>query len=177
MNFRTVKKILLVIGILLVGLFAYIGVVWVKDVWPINDTSLEHEEIGKLAIGMDKSQIKNYYPEFEIMSEDVYYFDDEADFIVKTDAKTNKIVCMELREKIDGQKFATGKGIGLGSSLADIKREYGTDYRKKNTEIYGDIIEFQDSKTNQKIGFGISTTDDEVTVVLLYDYDKYEFPY
>ncbi|MBC6308496.1 hypothetical protein HCJ66_02900 [Listeria sp. FSL L7-1582] len=74
MNFRALKKILLVIGILLVGLFAYIGIVWAKGVWPINETSLEHEEIGKLAIGMDKSQIKNYYPEFEIVSEDAYKF-------------------------------------------------------------------------------------------------------
>ncbi|AQY52200.1 hypothetical protein PWEIH_07291 [Listeria weihenstephanensis FSL R9-0317] len=174
------KKILLIIGILLVGLFAYIGVVWVKDVWPVNDTSLKDEQIGKLAIGMDESQIKHYYPGFEIVSEDdvtLYYFDDETGFIVRADAKTNKIVCMELREKIDGQKFTTGKGIGLGSSLADIKREYGTDYRKKNTEMYGDVIEFQDSKTNQKIGFGINATNDSVTVVVLYNYDVYKFPY
>ncbi|SQC58752.1 hypothetical protein [Paenilisteria newyorkensis] len=71
----------------------------------------------------------------------------------------------------------TKKGIGVGSSFADVKREYGTNYRKKNTEIYGEMIEFQDSKTNQKIRFGIDYENNRVTVIVIYDYDTYKFPY
>ncbi|MBC1500155.1 hypothetical protein HB943_06020 [Listeria weihenstephanensis] len=174
------KKVLLIIGILLAGLLVYLGVLWIKNVWPIEDTSLKNEGIGKLSIGMDESHIRHYYPEFAIANEDqgnVYYFDDKDSFIVTADAKTKKIVCMELRDKIDGQNFATKKGIGVGSSLADVQREYGTDYRKKDTEIYGNVIEYQDSKTNQKLGFGIDYENDRITVVVLYDYEKYKFPY
>ncbi|EUJ23158.1 hypothetical protein PGRAN_09506 [Listeria grandensis FSL F6-0971] len=174
------KKILLIIGILLTGLLVYMGVLWIKNVWPIEDTSLKNEGIGKLTIRMDESHIRHYYPEFAIANEDegnIYYFDDKDSFIVTTDAKTKKIVCMELRDKIDGQNFTTKKGLGIGSSFADVKLEYGTNYRKKSTEIYGDMVEFQDSNTNQKIGFGIDYANDTVTVVVLYDYDKYKFPY
>ncbi|KMT62855.1 hypothetical protein X559_0796 [Paenilisteria newyorkensis] len=117
-----------------------------------------------------------YYPEFAYDS-GVYYFHDADGFIVTTDSKTKKIVCMELRDKIDGQTFTTKKGIGIGSSFADVQRKYGANYRKKNTEIYGDMVEFQDSNTNQKIGFGMDYKNGRVTVVVLYDYEKYKFPY
>lgn len=76
-----------------------------------------------------------------------------------------------------GKILRQKKGLGIGSSFADVKLEYGTNYRKKSTEIYGDMVEFQDSNTNQKIGFGIDYANDTVTVVVLYDYDKYKFPY
>ncbi|KGL46111.1 hypothetical protein BMT55_03010 [Listeria newyorkensis] len=84
------RRILLVVGILLVGLLVYMGVRWVKNVWPIEDTSLKNEGIGKLSIGMDEADIGRYYPEFTVTREDegnAYYFGDEADFIVRTDAK------------------------------------------------------------------------------------------
>lgn len=176
MNFSAVKRIVLVLGILLAGLCLYVGILWVKNVWPIGDTSLKNEGVGNLVIGMDESQMTQYYPEFAYDG-DVYYFHDADGFIVTTDSKTKKIVCMELRDKIDGQNFTTKKGIGIGSSFADVKREYGANYRKKNTEIYGDMVEFQDSNTSQKIGFGMDYENDKVTVVVLYDYEKYKFPY
>ncbi|KGL42041.1 hypothetical protein DUK53_04375 [Listeria sp. SHR_NRA_18] len=71
---------------------------------------------------MDESQMTQYYPEFAYDS-GVYYFHDADGFIVTTDSKTKKIVCMELRDKIDGQTFTTKKGIGIGSSFADVQRK------------------------------------------------------
>ncbi|MBC2035234.1 hypothetical protein [Listeria booriae] len=174
------KKTLLTVGILFAGLCAFLGIAWLKDTWPIESTSLKNEGVGKLAIGMDESKISRYYLEFATrhsQEETTYYYDDEANFIVHTDTKTKEITCIELRDKIAGQNLTTKKGIGIGSSLADVKREYGTNYRQKNTERYGDLIEFQDEKTNQKMGFGIDASNEKVTVVVLFDYKKYRYPY
>ncbi|MBC2371143.1 hypothetical protein HBP98_03885 [Listeria booriae] len=159
------KKTLLTVGILFAGLCAFLGITWLKDTWSIESTSLKNEGVGKLIIGMDESQISRYYPEIS----------DAGNFIVHT--KTKEIICLELRDKIAGQNFTTKRGIGIGSSLADVKREYGTNYRQKNTERYGNLIEFQDDKTNQKLAFGIDLSNERVTVVVLFDYKKYNYQY
>ncbi|MBC1795843.1 hypothetical protein HCA55_03850 [Listeria booriae] len=174
------KKTLLTVGILFAGLCAFLGIAWLKDTWPIESTSLKNEGVGKLTIGMDESRISRYYPEFATRhseEETAYYYDDEANFIVHTDTKTKEIICIELRDKIAGQNLTIKKGIGIGSSLADVKREYGTNYRQKNTERYGDLIEFQDEKINQKMAFGIDVSNEKVTVMVLFDYKKYRYPY
>ncbi|MBC1285386.1 hypothetical protein HB818_06425 [Listeria booriae] len=159
------KKTLLTVGILFAGLCAFLGITWLKDTWPIESTSLKNEGVGKLIIGMDESQISRYYPEIS----------GAGNFIVHT--KTKEIICLELRDKIAGQNFTTKRGIGIGSCLADVKREYGMNYRQKNTERYGNLIEFRDDKTNQKLAFGIDLSNEKVTVVVLFDYKKYNYQY
>ncbi|MBC2170942.1 hypothetical protein [Listeria booriae] len=159
------KKTLLTVGILFAGLCAFLGIIWLKDTWPIESTSLKNEGVGKLTIGMDESRISRYYPEIS----------DASNFIVHT--KTKEIICLELRDKRAGQNFTTNRGIGIGSSLADVKREYGTNYRQKHTERYGNLIEFQDDQTNQKMAFGIDASNEKVTVVVLFDYKKYNYQY
>ncbi|MBC2168162.1 hypothetical protein HCB26_16415 [Listeria booriae] len=174
------KKTLLTVGFLFAGLCAFLGITWLKDTWPIESTSLKNEGVGKLTTRMDESQISRYYPEFATrhsQEETAYYYDDEANFVVHTDTKTKEIICIELRDEIAGQNLTTKKGIGIGSSLADVKREYGMNYRQKNTERYGDLIEFQDDKTNQKMAFGIDASNEKVTVVVSFDYKKYRYPY
>ncbi|MBC6152694.1 hypothetical protein [Listeria booriae] len=174
------KKTLLTVGILFAGLCAFLGITWLKDTWPIESTSLKNEEIGKLAIGLDESQISRYYTEFATRyreKETAYYYDDEANFIVHTDTETKEITCIELRDTTAGQNFTTKRGIGIGSSPTHVKREYGTNYRQKNTELYGDLIEFQDDRTNQKMAFGIDLSNEKVTVVVLFNYKKFRYPY
>ncbi|MBC1523780.1 hypothetical protein HB884_06115 [Listeria booriae] len=114
------KKTLLTVGILFAGFCAFLGITWLKDRWPIESTSLKNEEVGKLAVGLDESQISRYYPEFATRyreKETAFSYDDEADFIVHTDTKTKEIICIELRDKTAGQNLTTKKESVLAVAL------------------------------------------------------------
>ncbi|MBC2180004.1 hypothetical protein HCJ82_07580 [Listeria booriae] len=170
------KKWILIISIIILAVLLFVGFMWFKNNGPIKDTSLKDDGIGKLTVGMDEEHIRHYYPEFAIShgkNNNTYYYNDEDSFVVTTQNK--KIVCIELRNEVPNQKLTTKKNITLGSSLKDVEQAYGKNYREKSTERYGDVIEFQDSKTNQKLVFGMF--DNKVNVIIFYDYEKFEYQF
>ncbi|MBC6315678.1 hypothetical protein [Listeria grandensis] len=170
------KKVLLVIGILLIGFFVYVGILWAKDVWPIKDTILKNDGIGKLSIGMDESHIRHYYPDFFIAQEgknNVYYYNDKNSFVVT--AENKKVVCIELVNEVPNQNFSTEKNIKLGSTFKEVTAAYGENYRTKSTERYGDVLEYQDSNTNQKLVIGLFN--DKVSLMIFYNYEKFDYPF
>ncbi|WP_149024375.1 hypothetical protein [Listeria cornellensis] len=62
--------------------------------WPIKDTDLKNDGIGKLSIGIDEAHIRHYYPEFAIFHEknsNTYYYNDEGDFVATTMNKKNSL--------------------------------------------------------------------------------------
>lgn len=170
------KKWILIISIIFLLVLLAVGFMWFKNNGPIKDTSLKDDGIGNLTIEMDEKHIRHYYPEFAIFhgkNNNIYYYNDEDDFIVTTMNK--KIVCIELRNEVPEQKLMTKKNITLGSSLNEVEKAYGKNYRKKSTERYGNVIEFQDSKTNQKLVLGIF--DNKVNVIIFYDYEEFEYQF
>ncbi|MBC1436382.1 hypothetical protein HCJ39_11845 [Listeria rocourtiae] len=170
------KKWVLIISVIILVVLIAIGFIWFKNNGPIKDTSLKDDGIGKLAIGMDEEHIRHYYPEFAISHEknnNIYYYNDEDSFVTTTEKK--RVVCLELKNEVPGQKLTTKKNVTLGSSLKEVEQAYGKNYRKKSTERYGNIIEFQDSKTTQKLVFGVF--DDKVSVIILYDYEEFDYQF